>query len=228
MPTEFTCFPQLPTELRILIWEFCIPRRVVEIRTPRDQVSMPTECSGLAWTSEQSCRPPVITRVCRESREVASKTGVLMRFDERYVWLDPRHDLLAQFDTYIKPDDEIFSVPPFNNWPLLHQHFARGQQAVISAQTVYGFPYFDGTSEPIPYDNLSNPLDFAEIASWKDYLVCLTIVPLHMTAAQVFESELFGATCEELVKLVDPMDTTLIQRLSHVYDPDDKGVKGFF
>ena len=151
-----------------------------------------------------------------------------MRLDERYVWLDPRHDFLAQFGTYVRLYDEVFSVPPFNNWPLLHQHFARGQQAVISAQSVYGFHYFDGTSEPITYNSLSDSLDFAEIASWKDYLVCLTIVPLHMTAAQVFASELFGATCEELVKLVDPMDITLIQRLSHVYDPDDKGVKGFF
>lgn len=78
---SFTKFPNLPTELRRAIWRCCLPLRVYELDgafarvifgVVDPQKSLP--CS-LHIPSALNVRPPVITRVCRESRELAFEEG---------------------------------------------------------------------------------------------------------------------------------------------------------
>lgn len=66
---EFFLFPQLPLELRCFIWRKCLPHRVVEIDTVIGDDRHPI-CE-LFDTSYLNSLPPIITRVCRESRHVA-------------------------------------------------------------------------------------------------------------------------------------------------------------
>jgi hypothetical protein len=78
---DFRPFPRLPTELRQEIWRLCLPHRVCEMddpaafivyESPESDYKVPC---GLLSTSRSNKRPPLLTRVCRESREVALTTG---------------------------------------------------------------------------------------------------------------------------------------------------------
>lgn len=74
----FHHFSRLPIELREEIWRCCIPSRTRELDTPlTDNVfwGQPQPCQ-LQSTSGSNSDPPLITRVCHESRRVAYETGV--------------------------------------------------------------------------------------------------------------------------------------------------------
>lgn len=76
---DFHPFPRLPLELREEIWRLCLPHRVHEIDNPLAYIVYNYEdekhpCS-LTSTSKSNVRPPLVARVCRESRRVACTTG---------------------------------------------------------------------------------------------------------------------------------------------------------
>ena len=77
----FHPFPRLPTELREEIWRLCLPHRVSELDYPYNWLIGGPEayrekfpCS-LRSTSDSNGRPPLLTRVCVESRRVAYRSG---------------------------------------------------------------------------------------------------------------------------------------------------------
>ncbi|KAH0366143.1 hypothetical protein KCU65_g5579, partial [Aureobasidium melanogenum] len=79
---NFHRFPRLPLELREEIWRLCLPHRVYEMDFPLEwlvyRVDEPEQDNvpcRLWATSKSNVRPPLITRVCRESRRVAFTTG---------------------------------------------------------------------------------------------------------------------------------------------------------
>lgn len=161
------------------------------------------------------------------------KTGGFLPYDCDFpnVWIDQRHDIAAVYwDRYHYTNLAGIEHDDTDPWSYLREHIARGQQVLIDAQSVFAFPYFDRSRNSRAHSDwrqiLSEELD--EIASWKDYLVCLKMVALHMTAEQAFRTDLFGITGEELVRLVDPMDTEQIQRFSRECDPEDETAKEFF
>ncbi|KAI2608706.1 uncharacterized protein GGS25DRAFT_491347 [Hypoxylon fragiforme] len=90
---EFTLFPLLPAELRIMIWKKSFQLRVVELHT-RTGTSQ--------WLS--SCRNPSALSVCSESRELALEyfsvalpisSSKLDGRLSRLVYINPAVDLLA-------------------------------------------------------------------------------------------------------------------------------------
>lgn len=78
--TIFQPFPRLPIELREEIWRLCLPADVVELDLPLSLVvfdtwdGSPCPCD-LARTTNLNTAPPLIARVCHESRRVAFENG---------------------------------------------------------------------------------------------------------------------------------------------------------
>ena len=123
---EFTLFPQLPLDLRRTIWQQCWPRRVMEL-----DATHPVEVetySELFRTSLLNMRPPVITRVCRESRDVAfENTGVVK-------------------------DDNDLNAPRWSSRTALWHHWFNPATDIVHLN--WGPPYnadFDNTGNPIPF-----------------------------------------------------------------------------
>jgi hypothetical protein len=74
----FHQFGNLPTELRLAIWRECLPQRVVELDFQPTEFTWWTAsppCNGDRMIQHRNKAPPLITRVCRESRQVAFETG---------------------------------------------------------------------------------------------------------------------------------------------------------
>ncbi|KAL1887449.1 hypothetical protein Sste5346_010198 [Sporothrix stenoceras] len=72
---EFHLFLALPYEIRMAIWELCLPHRVEEIEPPERYLRWPYIICTLDAAYMANYRPPAISRVCRESRTIVLKTG---------------------------------------------------------------------------------------------------------------------------------------------------------
>ncbi|KAK6437118.1 hypothetical protein LTR95_006682 [Oleoguttula sp. CCFEE 5521] len=75
--STFPRFPSLPKELRLRIWTYCLPHRFVELDHPiPDHIfSSPLPCTHFTDTTFINRRPPLITQVCCEARQVGLETG---------------------------------------------------------------------------------------------------------------------------------------------------------
>ena len=60
-PSSFPQFPALPPELRTLIWELCLPSHVIRL----------SRLAPTTLSRNNRRKPPLIARVCHESRAVA-------------------------------------------------------------------------------------------------------------------------------------------------------------
>lgn len=81
----FPRFPEFPAEIRIMIWRECLPYRVHELDEDefyeRDPWALPLVC-GNRMTTQMNLRPPAISRVCRESRDLALQSRVPLPYEE--------------------------------------------------------------------------------------------------------------------------------------------------
>lgn len=116
---QFLQFPNLPKEIRLLIWEECmlaIPAQVLDLSTIMDESQSE---DGMNFT----IKPPLLSRVCRESRDVALKTGRSFLLSHRYqagqparetasvrTWFSGQRDLveLAAERGYCKKREWVF------------------------------------------------------------------------------------------------------------------------
>lgn len=76
-PPTFTCFPKLPCELQLMVWEFALPHRTVYIDVHdvlRSRLCQPPHF------------PPSISRACRDAHTIATKTG-------RWLWVGRASDM---------------------------------------------------------------------------------------------------------------------------------------
>ncbi|KAK4441950.1 hypothetical protein QBC34DRAFT_500007 [Podospora aff. communis PSN243] len=77
-PPSFALFPSLPTEIRLLIWQACLPHRTIELDPAPSHGDGPRRFGErVATTSRTNTRPPTISRVCRESSDVAFRHGAI-------------------------------------------------------------------------------------------------------------------------------------------------------
>ncbi|KAK3994846.1 hypothetical protein QBC44DRAFT_235134 [Cladorrhinum sp. PSN332] len=91
-PTDFTYFPYLPTELRLLIWRLALQPRVVTLTRLSLPLTSPT-------------KPPITLSICRESRDES------LRF---YISLTPPSSsspFSSQSPIYFHPQLDTLYIP---------------------------------------------------------------------------------------------------------------------
>lgn len=223
-PQTFHLFPDLPKELRDEIWRLCLPHRVAELDLPprkwvHEPVSPPNGQQRrrpclLGPTSMTNSAPPLISRVCHESRTLALKTGHLRTEEGRRYqdargitesfWLDLSRDVLhlhwSPFSTFgedtmkdsIAPLEHLLSVAP---------------------------PTSTGAALSIDVDLL----DTIEAPRRRDIMrlleqrprwsICGAIVVIHVAdEAAAIDSGLWGVLGEERVVLVDCFDADRLDK----------------
>ncbi|RYO99859.1 hypothetical protein DL764_006690 [Monosporascus ibericus] len=229
---DFPRFRDLPTELRLKVWSFCIPgRRVYEMDAPLsdNHVTFPAGADRPRelWSSP-SGRIPVISRVCREAREAVLKCHLYMTGEEAQTDEDgasyPRWStwnvnlpvrLRKGFDVvhlhWHRSYDHHVWLPAAPN-PLPSFRWLANQAAAASVSTELLHP-FDRDQ-----DNIFFPITtigHKEVKCFSPhvlYYVVLAIVEIHMSDYEAAQAQVFGALGEEPIKLVDPRDTATVVR----------------
>ncbi|KAK4247526.1 hypothetical protein C7999DRAFT_14464 [Corynascus novoguineensis] len=234
----FPKFQDLPVELRLMIWSFCIPRcRVYEMDLARtdEHLTFPAgaERPRELWASP-SGRIPIISRVCREAREVVQKshfylTGEEAQTDEDGVPYPPWDAwntnkpvrLRKGFDVvhlhwHRGYDRHVYLPGAPNPWPSFQWLAKRAAAASLSAESLHPFNY-DGNNKAF---SPSTTIGYEEVEYFSPqvlYYVVLAIVELHMSDSEAAEAQVFGALGEEPIQLVDPRDTASVRRFRDVW-----------
>ncbi|KAJ5634873.1 hypothetical protein N7528_002715 [Penicillium herquei] len=243
MARKFTLFSLLPTEIRLLIWEFCIPHRLVELMLASTDLEINTNCE-LDWTSRQISLPPIITRVCRESRNVALKTGAQLTApsawdnDREYpewsdapwlkrLWFDWKHDSVSLYWNLGAEDFdlrdysfgmEILAVDYFT-WFVSQM---RTGDPVILADQIYCLRSSRHDRGRETYGEHQTALGIH-----KQYTLCIRVISVHMTVIQAFQSDLWGLTGEGLIQLVEPTDITRLKLFRRAISHEDEWAHSF-
>lgn len=92
----FTCFPLLPAELRLAIWQYALPIRILTVRTIPAPSPRPWGRPAFAAIDPQ----PALLSVNQESREEALKTYAVLRdpYGPRFYFNSQRDTLFFDVD----------------------------------------------------------------------------------------------------------------------------------
>ncbi|KAJ5355475.1 uncharacterized protein N7496_012687 [Penicillium cataractarum] len=228
---EFHYFSQLPTESRLAVWRECLPIRVVEIDYPWDDGvnwSRPYRppCTLQKTTNINRC-PPVISRVCRESRLVAFEAGHyrdrgspprearwISDLEVDQSWIDPSRDLihLNWTPSYSAGYQSDGSALDYLSW---------------SAGKAYGgsfmFDYLD--------NNRDGDVDIEErigaLQQLRHGLVVMNLIVVHTTFERAAQKGLFGLLGDACVQLVDVSDEARLNAFYEFAEKCQSEAKGF-
>ncbi|APA09467.1 hypothetical protein SS1G_12272 [Sclerotinia sclerotiorum 1980 UF-70] len=161
-PTTFTCFGELPTELRILIWGMvCEQRRNISIQLNQSykQVDLPPHQRRDGYICASNTPHPSVFYACKESREEAFKHYSLL-FQEKLIsprfsikiqpriWCNFKADTLClksfgwndrvyeDFFNNIPAKDMVSSLA-FNIEPLINCNFGRSFREEVDLYNIF-------------------------------------------------------------------------------------------
>lgn len=203
---EFHMFSSLPAELRIKIWKFCLPHRVVEINHPR-WLGQGKKCKG-DWTSKQNNKPPAIAYVNWEARHVALKSA------KEGSAIGPENKLHPTWGSWFQKDlDSVLLYRPDH-----------GEDVSSSLLIDYQF------SESLVKERMNNSYGMAirarksnavelrlteceyeeGMSDWDEPVIIIQAVTIHARREDVLAAQLFGNLADEPIQLVDPFDGELL------------------
>ncbi|KAJ5714493.1 uncharacterized protein N7483_011674 [Penicillium malachiteum] len=233
MDSSFTLFPHLPAELRFMIWEACIPHRIVQFRFPwrehpeiRPGGTPPwggslfqrTHC-GFEWTNMQITQPPIISQVCRESRMIVLKSGGMLQDVSGQIkqWIDTQHDRIAWW--WIPDFYQTFFPDIYGD--LLSSFVLHAQRTnmepVIMARGVYPFR---PTDQETDYLTLAD-IEIGTLSELKNFFLCIKAVVVHTDRSQATQSRLWGATGEEFRREMNGDDEKELEFVDSVLNKEE-------
>ena len=89
---------ELPPELRIRVWEACLPHRTIFYDSPSIGISLIILHDGPNVGNPTILGPPAIAQVCQESRAVAFEHGNTSNHCIRWLVINTRTHLVRRFE----------------------------------------------------------------------------------------------------------------------------------
>lgn len=221
LATEFHLFPYLPWEIRRMIWLYCIEGRVVELNVPQVRYSSSHSENCISWTTHQNTRPPVVTRICQESRQAALSQCAWTLAEGEAV--NPSDDYITTRSPWFNPAKDIVA---FNSLDCTYQYESEDEESsyfmqcakqaqgvVIPARMLYPFRYLRLPME-VGESNPKIPRTAADqFSQLGGFMVCLKSIEVHMPPDKFLQSTLSGRTGDSLVRVVDVFDAAQIEKI---------------
>lgn len=224
----FHRFRDLPPELRLAIWRECLPSRVVELYAEPDDIiwdDHPFPCARNDLIQLRNSAPPLLTRVCHESRAVAFETGGLLpevadpnvpdiqafaQYMIEKTWIDAERDVAVHlnWNSWADIEWQTYDRGDPVRCMMAYARIGRRQASIMLdlLRCLYSVP-----EERHPHDRWTR----SEVAklmrkrrSWT--VVILPPVAVHDDAGAVAATGLFGLLNDAPVQLVDADDVTKV------------------
>ncbi|KAJ6103133.1 hypothetical protein N7486_005560 [Penicillium sp. IBT 16267x] len=228
---SFHLFPRLPTELRLQIWRLCIPCRVWDTDLPTDDGIYLDEPNAdgsypckVTPTAKLNGLPPVITRVCQESRNVAKESGGILTRD---TYKDLPHDavfvstttngIADDFWVDTKRDSAHLNWTPY--YESIYQNSSGSALASLAwkSRLVIGRPSIMGDWVAMMVDQKEERFDvFEQIPSW---WVIMRVVIIHASFREAAQTGFFGLLGDASVQIVSLSDE---EKANALYDFADE------
>lgn len=234
--TTFHQFSKLPAELRLQIWRLCLPYRVWEMDYPTDEGFFLKPDPNDTYPCNVKCTallnglPPVITRVCTESRAVARENSAGYTTEEYYEELDAGDTFISTTssgcyeDFWLDPKRTgVVNLNWDDGYQAIYQNSAGPAIANLAweSKQVAARPSFD------EYWISCSWLDFEEqrfevfnqIPAW---WVIVHSVIIHATFRDAARSGLFGLLGDATVQIVSLSDRERINSFYEFAEGEDR------
>lgn len=222
MATEFSLFSFLPWELRRMIWLECTESRVVELEVPPEMYLSGHSITCVSWTAHQNTRPPVVSRVCHESRQAVLSQCARALDDQEtreradsYIttqspWFHPGKDIVTfsslkciyPYDLEIDGETSYFIA-----------YAKQAKDVVIPARLIYPLRHLRLPMEQGEFRSIIPRVVADQLAPLKSFMVCLKTIEVHMPPEEFLKSTLSGRTGDSLVHIVDVFDMAQIEQI---------------
>jgi PII-like signaling protein len=219
---DFHFFTELPAELRLMVWRFCLPHRVVELDRPFGEYSYSSPCGEGATCDLNKC-PPVITRVCRESRSVACESARYVKLEahpcpdlgmdfplNKSLWIDYSRDSVHMS---WRPPLELDDIHNRPGSPLDYLACKASEVQGGSFRFVYLGEGRESRRRDIELCKTMGPLDKLQQTPWG--AVIMRVIVVHTTREHVAKTGLFELLCDAPIQVVGVDDE---KRLDAFYD----------
>lgn len=234
----FHRFLQLPLEMREDIWSYCLPYRVCEMDClimcePEwsDDWECGTPCR-LDHTSQVNQSPPLITRVCRESRLVAFRAGGLFRRGDRlsdaaqryrfvynFMWQDPARDMAHS--NWTPEANTMCGGPLREKAPLSYlvrqaSHLsgpASLMAGILRSASLPSHSRLFGGTERHPILTVEEKLDLELLKKLPVGFVVMRVIVVHCTSKAAAQRGHFGLLGDARVQVVDIAEQTKVNTL---------------
>ncbi|KAM7187626.1 hypothetical protein V8F20_010910 [Naviculisporaceae sp. PSN 640] len=223
---EFHFFVKLPSEIRLMIWKMCLPRRVINIGRQMTDVERK---HWKRWNEQM----PTIARVCYESRNIVLQQGHYFNEGRAHLqtwgcnpWYQRHLDLVyldwepgaVHFDhtsgwyTYGE-----YNLPAGNAAPLtrfLTDLVGKEiNESCIRLGTLFPFRLSRGGMNDFMTKALRQAvLRLLHLRKRRKYYVILQVVDIRVTKSVAKSHGLFSLLADEPVQLVDPNDKQVFRR----------------
>lgn len=242
----FPRFTNLPTEIRLLIWHHCLPGgRVLEVDYPVDSSQLrPVHRHWNGHITHAGCcaaqfavtdtAPPVISRTCHESRQVALEYGHALQYAEMYgvletsgtprsLWVQPNVDTLHLNWCADKPFERAEKVKNTHIDILCFISTAARNHLLPSVMAHFVHP-FKEMEEITKAPNLSINVGFewltgfVQWSAWcRRYQVVVGSVILHIHTDGSSLGGLFGSSGDEPVQIALANDEAKIKAFEQLW-----------
>ncbi|KAJ5542238.1 hypothetical protein N7535_004661 [Penicillium sp. DV-2018c] len=201
-------FSELPPELKLLIWEFAVPARIVEVAEPSDP-DINTKDLRRAWLL--NCKVPATAHVCSDSRKFT--TAKLDLGDCQVDWLDPR---------WLWKSTEVIHF----NCPDQSSYDSNGKREIQERLRDLGVASLLGKKVSLSADLLHPFMRFHHcpiprrvwelLATLDSCIISIGTILIRASKEQARARGLFGDG-EEPVELIDPFDDALINQYKSLW-----------
>ncbi|GAW25064.1 hypothetical protein SAMD00023353_0102770 [Rosellinia necatrix] len=218
----FHYFPLLPAELRLKVWRYCLPFRVIEVYDA-PQASLLCAVPGIVESLPSlSLEPPIISRVCREARNVVLSRGGIQPIGLKHMraWFDTRTDIIS-----IDPEHVLFFVLRGNGL-MRRQDVSAILQGYISDPTIplaISSQLIEGGWECLL--QCKGTQRRRSVVRWAmecmsqrtECVVVLDHAAVHLDYDYACACGLWGLLAESSLAYVDAQDPAQIQKLRNVH-----------
>ncbi|EAQ84076.1 predicted protein [Chaetomium globosum CBS 148.51] len=221
---DFPRFMDLPGELRLQIWSYCLPGpRVVEMdfTLSYHQLTVPVGCHRELWSSHAGHYPVMSRAVARERFQYATNGTQGPHYSPMDPLLDaPPVRLRKGFDIlhlnwhYGYKGVDVF-WPPKHLWKTFE--WLAGQAAAVSVSADLLLPFEPKQVYANPYITSLHERNVKRFKPDRLHYVVLANVEIHITAREAAQAAVIGDLGEEPIQLVDPRDTAAITKFRDVW-----------
>ncbi|RHZ45753.1 2EXR domain-containing protein [Aspergillus thermomutatus] len=223
----FYLFPKFPTEIRLAIWRECLPRHIMELDDQQDDLIWDEPPCSMNWKiTWTNAAPPVIARVCRESRAVAFESGRpqllpdennpdTYRFSNYMVkqpWLDTARDAVhLNWEPSVDIEWQSYDWGDPVRCLMWYAARTRSRQASIMLGLLQDFQHRENPDQPHEHYRWTRR-ELADLMRTKTTSWMVVILPPVVIHADVETSAgLFGLLADARVQLVDADDKARIK-----------------
>ncbi|KAI0154223.1 hypothetical protein GGR57DRAFT_120201 [Xylariaceae sp. FL1272] len=211
-PTSFRRFMRLPPEIRLMVWDCCIPSRPVGVLwLPKAKYNWTDDLGNPAGIHARAKVPPLISRVCFEARKHIYKRGNIrtMSLKGGRMWFDDKFDSIhldpQSYPTFLLED--AHGIQNHHIPPDLRQRVNDPRIPISIYLPFWQWPFITGR----PLDRTELSMEFIRQRSKCD--VVHDLFELDLDYADACNCGFFGPFAESSPAFMNLSDRIQIEKL---------------